>query len=141
MVTRHAARLALGALLVVLALACAWSTVAWGQGLDPAPEYPIDLNAIVWGGGSAGAVGGAGLLGWILVNRYGPLVRRGKAPDPVDEPSSIERRVDALEAEQARQGEAMRRVAGEQTRTLLEVKEIRGLAQEILLRLMGGQSG
>jgi len=163
MVTRHAARLGLGTLLVVLGLACVWSTVAWGQGLDSVPAgHPVDwLSAAVGGGGMTGI--GVLVVGLVaLAKRLGIGMPRvviggdGKGeqagddeatspirltPAPCEHDSKyaelagkvgrLSERVAVMEASQTRMESGQARVEA-------SVEGVRSLAQQILLRQMGG---
>lgn len=137
-------------------------TVIGGVALAQDPTlpsgHPVDwLSALAGGGG----VTGLGVLLVALValgNKLGLSLPRitigGPArPDPDEETSSItrspirpgiERRFAAIEGEQVRLRDAVARIEVNQARAVEDVKELRDLAQQILLRLMdrnGGRDG
>lgn len=151
MVRRHAAELlllAVGAGAIALAV---WGGVAHAQAIDPmAADYPVDFNAIIWGGGGAGAVGGLGLVGWLISQRYAPLLRRReRGDDKPDKPdlcgpmaSDVRPRLDALEAqcaefgtEIARLSTAVRHNTGTSTRIEARLESLSQTASQIMLKI------
>lgn len=125
--------------------------VAWGQEADAASivaAHPVELWSLLFGSGGATAVGGVAVAVMWVLNKAGiPVgVTFGKQPSTAPHLNvceQLERRVDAIEKEQARSAEAQKHMGNQQTRTLLEVQGVRDLAQQILLRQMGqgGQGG
>lgn len=151
-------RCALYSALVAGVLLTVLGGVAWAQDPMLPTGRPMDwLSALAGGGG----VTGLGVLVVALValgNKLGlslPQITIGgpARPDHDDETSQIghspirpgmERRLATIEGEQVRLRDAVARLDISQTHALEEVKELRDLAQQILLRLMdrnGGRDG
>jgi len=150
MVKRHAARLMLGALLVVLGLACAWSTVAWAQGAEQDPA-PVDMLSAAIGGGSAASFGallvGLAWLGSKLGLSMPRIVIGGKDPAPVpgDEEASAavrapvvnedhEARIRSLERKAARTVSRLVLLEDQQIRVELGLKDLREVGHDLLMR-------
>lgn len=143
-----------GALLAFL------SGIAWAQDPTLPSGHPVDWLSALAGGGGVTGLGVLLVMLTALGNRLGlslPRITIGgsdpKKPDPDEETSSItrspiapdvERRLATIEGEQVRLRDAVARIDSNQSRAMDDVKELRDLAQQILLRLMdrnGGRDG
>ena len=141
---------------ILFAVGAVLGGVAWAQDPILPSGHPVDWVSAMAGGGGVTTLGVllVGLLA--LGNRLGlslPRITIG-GPDKADQetsaivrapvPPDVERRLAAIEAEQARTRDAVARIDSNQARAVDDVKELRDLAQQILLRLMdrqGGQGG
>ena len=150
MVKRHAAWLVLGAVAVLAIVLALCGAVAHAQGAEAPPvvvAYPFDLNAMVWGGGSAGAIGGAGFLGWLLVKRLGLRVRRieidttseneATAPPPTAEVLKLSPGVDLLRADVAALTAALSELRADVASLSATVAHNRGTSSRIEARQEG----
>lgn len=129
--------------------------VAWAQDPTiPAGPHPLDWASALAGGGGVTGLGVlvVGLLA--LGSKLGLSLPRitigGAQRDPDEETSSItrsaippdvERRLATIEGEQVRLRDAVARIDSNQARAMDDVKELRDLAQQILLRLMDRKGG
>jgi hypothetical protein len=151
MVRRHAARLTLGALLVVV-LACVWSTVALAQGAEQDPA-PVDMLSAAIGGGGAASFGallvGLAWLGSKLGLSMPRIVIGGKDPTPPapEEEASAharpapapghedhESRIRSLERKAARTVSRLTLLEDQQIRVELGLKELREVGHDLLMR-------
>lgn len=142
---------AVGAVLAVL------GGVAWAQDPTLPSGHPVDWLSALAGGGGVTGLGVLLVMLTALGNRLGlsmPRITIGgsdpKKPDPDEETSNIirspiapdvERRLATIEGEQVRLRDAVARIDSNQARAMDDVKELRDLAQQILLRLMDRNGG
>ena len=138
---------------VLLAVGAVLGGVAWAQDPTLHGGHPVDWISALAGGGGVTGLGVLLVMLTALGHRLGlslPRITIG-GPDKADEetssivrspvPPDVERRLSTIEAEQSRLQDAVARIDSNPARAVDDVKELRDLAQQILLRLMDRNGG
>lgn len=144
-------------LVFLFAVGAVLGGVAWAQDPTLHSGHPVDWISALAGGGGVTGLGVLLVMLTALGHRLGlslPRITIGGSDTPKanhDEetsaivrapvPPSVERRLAAIEAEQTRLQDAVARIDENQARAVDDVKELRDLAQQILLRLMDRNGG